>query len=134
MFGDRKFGGNAQSITKGRWVHHTSFLWDFQAANMELLRHPPRMPAYRQARPGCLAARLGLLTRAGPQERSHAEFVCRLRERWAQRETLGLRVAQQLVRQGYTVVDTPLEAAESVLATPHLSSSALLDPAELSVA
>ena len=50
VFGNRKFGGNAQSITKGRWVHHTSFLWDFQSSNMELLRHPPRMPAYRQAR------------------------------------------------------------------------------------
>jgi len=53
VFGDRKFGGNAQSIVKGRWVHHTSFLWDFQAANMALLRQPPRMPAYRQVRPAC---------------------------------------------------------------------------------
>ena len=60
VFGDRKFGGNAQSIIKGRWVHHTSFLWDFQSANMELLRHPPRMPAYRQVRANAgLAARLG---------------------------------------------------------------------------
>ena len=58
VFGDRKFGGNAQSIIKGRWVHHTSFLWDFQPANMELLRHPPRMPAYRQARTSCVTVRL----------------------------------------------------------------------------
>jgi lipoate-protein ligase A len=50
VFGERKFGGNAQSIIKGRWVHHTSFLWDFQPAHMALLQHPPRMPAYRQAR------------------------------------------------------------------------------------
>ena len=57
VFGNRKFGGNAQSIIKGRWVHHTSFLWDFQSANMELLRHPPRTPAYRQARAACVAAR-----------------------------------------------------------------------------
>uniref|UniRef100_A0ACD5V1T6 Uncharacterized protein n=1 Tax=Avena sativa TaxID=4498 RepID=A0ACD5V1T6_AVESA len=28
-FSHRKFGGNAQSITKDRWVHHTSFLWDY---------------------------------------------------------------------------------------------------------
>ena len=60
VFGNRKFGGNAQSIIKGRWVHHTSFLWDFQSGNMELLRHPPRTPAYRQARAACLAA---LITR-----------------------------------------------------------------------
>ena len=57
VFGSRKFGGNAQSIIKGRWVHHTSFLWDFQPANMELLRHPPRTPAYRQARAACVTAR-----------------------------------------------------------------------------
>ncbi|XP_031377275.1 uncharacterized protein LOC116192774 isoform X2 [Punica granatum] len=31
VFGDRKFGGNAQSITKRRWLHHTSFLWDYEA-------------------------------------------------------------------------------------------------------
>ncbi|KAJ1268566.1 hypothetical protein BS78_07G144900 [Paspalum vaginatum] len=31
--GHRKFGGNAQSITKKpRWVHHTSFLWDYDRA------------------------------------------------------------------------------------------------------
>lgn len=134
MFGDRKFGGNAQSIIKGRWVHHTSFLWDFQPANMELLRHPPRMPAYRQARARCAGLRLRLADAARPQERDHAEFVCRLRERWPQRETLGLRVARQLAQQGYTVVDTSLEAAERVMALPHLSSSVLLDAAELSTA
>ena len=65
------------------------------------------------------------------QARGHTDFVCRLRERWPQRETLVLRVAQRLAQQGYTVVDTPLEVAERVLATPHLSSSALLGAAEL---
>jgi hypothetical protein len=60
--------------------------------------------------------------------------VCRLRERWPQRETLALRIAQQLMRQGYTVVDTPLEAAEKVMALPHLSSSVVLDATELSAA
>ena len=68
------------------------------------------------------------------QARGHAEFVCRLRERWPQRETLALRVAQRLAQQGYTVVDTPLGVAERVLVTPHLSSSALLGAAELSAA
>lgn len=32
-FGNRKFGGNAQSITKLRFCHHTSFLWDYNSAN-----------------------------------------------------------------------------------------------------
>ncbi|CAN0908910.1 Inactive lipoate--protein ligase 2 [Linum grandiflorum] len=61
VFGDRKFGGNAQSITKSRWVHHTSFLWDYEDWNMEYLKLPSRAPGYRLAR-------------------DHTEFVCRMRE------------------------------------------------------
>ena len=49
-FGQRKFGGNAQAITKNRWLHHTSFLWDFEPASMRLLRLPARAPAYRAVR------------------------------------------------------------------------------------
>ena len=48
---NRKCGGNAQYITKDRFVHHTSFLWDFKVENMQLLKHPPKMPLYRQNRP-----------------------------------------------------------------------------------
>jgi lipoate-protein ligase A len=48
VYGEHKFGGNAQSITKGRWVHHTSLLWDFHPPNMELLKFPPKSPHYRQ--------------------------------------------------------------------------------------
>lgn len=46
-FGSRKFGGNAQSITKNRWVHHTSFLWDYDVSNMDYLKLPMRAPEYR---------------------------------------------------------------------------------------
>ena len=48
VFNERKFGGNAQSITGRRWLHHTSFLWDFQQQAMALLKHPPRAPKYRE--------------------------------------------------------------------------------------
>ncbi|KAF3625799.1 Light-harvesting chlorophyll-protein complex I subunit A4 [Capsicum annuum] len=48
VFDNRKFGGNAQSITKGRWVHHTSFLWDYEMENMAYLKLPKRAPDYRQ--------------------------------------------------------------------------------------
>jgi lipoate-protein ligase A len=46
-FGDRKFGGNAQSITKNRWIHHTSFLWDYEVKNMSYLKLPAKAPKYR---------------------------------------------------------------------------------------
>jgi hypothetical protein len=48
---DRKVGGNAQAISRDRWVHHTSFLWSFDPANMDLLALPEKRPAYRGDRP-----------------------------------------------------------------------------------
>lgn len=47
VFGDLKMGGNAQSIVKNGWLHHTSFLWDFDPANMDYLRMPAKRPDYR---------------------------------------------------------------------------------------
>jgi lipoate-protein ligase A len=61
VLGARKVGGNAQSISRDRWVHHTSFLWDFDPANMAYLKHPPKAPAYRAAR-------------------AHTDFLARLRD------------------------------------------------------
>ena len=107
MLGEHKFGGNAQSITKGRWVHHTSFLWDYDAANMSCLKLPVRRPAYRQ-------------------ERDHGSFVCRLRDRLTERGVLGDRVASQLAGSGYGVMETTLAEAEEALARPHISGNALL--------
>ncbi|PKA60340.1 hypothetical protein AXF42_Ash008399 [Apostasia shenzhenica] len=46
-FENRKFGGNALSITKNRWIHHTSFLWDYDGKNMEYLKIPKRAPEFR---------------------------------------------------------------------------------------
>ncbi len=50
VIGNKKVGGNAQSITKDRFVHHTTFLWDYCPDLMELLKQPSRQPAYRQER------------------------------------------------------------------------------------
>lgn len=47
VFDDMKFGGNAQSITKDRWIHHTSFLWDYNPENMRYLKMPSKKPDYR---------------------------------------------------------------------------------------
>ncbi|KAB1216722.1 hypothetical protein CJ030_MR4G003853 [Morella rubra] len=47
VFGNHKFGGNAQSITKNRWIHHTSFLWDYEVRSMAYLKLPERAPEYR---------------------------------------------------------------------------------------
>ena len=47
VLGERKMGGNAQSIVKGGWLHHTSFLWDYNNENMEYLSLPSKRPEYR---------------------------------------------------------------------------------------
>jgi hypothetical protein len=47
VLGDKKFGGNAQSIIKDRFLHHTSFLWDYQDFRMAYLKLPERAPTYR---------------------------------------------------------------------------------------
>lgn len=59
VIGDKKCGGNAQYMRKERWLHHTSFLWDYEPSNMQYLLKPSRMPEYRQ-------------------NRNHEDFLCRL--------------------------------------------------------
>lgn len=58
---EKKCGGNAQYIRKERWLLHTSFLFDYDPKNMELLTLPEKRPLYRQ-------------------NRSHEEFLCRLND------------------------------------------------------
>eukprot|EP01083_Nonionella_stella_P241819 844072_1 len=49
-FGQKKIGGNAQCIIKDRFLHHTSFLWDFDEDRMNILKFPGRTPDYRSGR------------------------------------------------------------------------------------
>lgn len=47
---DKKFGGNAQYISKKRFVHHSTLLWDFDPNLMSCLKHPKKAPNYRSER------------------------------------------------------------------------------------
>ena len=69
VIGNLKCGGNAQYITKNRFVQHTSFLWDFSSKNMEYLLHPKKTPAYRE-------------------NRKHKQFLCTLKEHLPTKGTL----------------------------------------------
>lgn len=60
VVGSRKIGGNAQYIRQSRWLHHTTFLFDFEPTSMNYLKNPPRQPKYRQ-------------------NRSHADFLTTLK-------------------------------------------------------
>jgi lipoate-protein ligase A len=51
--GSKKFGGNAQSLVKDRFLHHTSILWDVDTSAMgKYLKLPPKdmLPEYRRER------------------------------------------------------------------------------------
>lgn len=50
VLGEKKIGGNAQSIVKGGWLHHTSFLWDYDQDHMAYLSLPKKQPEYRNNR------------------------------------------------------------------------------------
>ncbi len=57
---DRKCTGNAQYLRKDRFLHHSSFLWDYNSSNMDYLLHPKKTPLYRE-------------------NRSHCDFICKIR-------------------------------------------------------
>ncbi len=67
VIGNKKCGGNALYIKKDRWLVHTSFLWDYKPAHMQLLKHPAKTPPYRAGR-------------------SHDDFLCRLKDFLPSRE------------------------------------------------
>lgn len=50
VFGEHKVAGNAQSIGKSGWLHHTCWLWDYQPEHMQYLQLPTKRPSYRQDR------------------------------------------------------------------------------------
>ena len=109
VFGGRKFGGNAQAISKGRWVHHTSFLWDYQPESMRLLKQPSRRPAYRG-------------------DRAHEAFVCRLKEALPDRRGFVDALTRLPELAGWDVVETSLEEAEAeVLGRRHLRSTRVVE-------
>lgn len=78
--GDKKCGGNAQYIKKERWLHHTSFLWDYQEANMSYLLHPKKTPSYRQGR-------------------AHSDFLCKLKETFPCKQTLIDQIVSSLASE-----------------------------------
>ncbi len=75
--GERKCGGNAQYIKKNRWLHHTSFLWDYALQNMEYLRLPVKRPNYRA-------------------DRAHSEFLCTLKSYAESKEALIASLLKEL--------------------------------------
>jgi lipoate-protein ligase A len=102
-FGEYKFAGNAQCISRERWVHHTSFLWDFDTFNMKYLLMPEKRPAYRR-------------------DRQHSQFLTRLKDYFppaiAQQEVFYDGVVHQL-REMFDVTEVSEEEAREILTRPQ---------------
>lgn len=103
-FGHRKFAGNAQCLTRKRWVHHTSFLWDFSDDNMEALQLPEKRPQYRE-------------------DRRHADFLTRIRAQvpFALSESPEIvdDAVTEHLRDLFDVQEATLEEALSIMQKPQ---------------
>ncbi|KAM7483325.1 hypothetical protein LguiB_007908 [Lonicera macranthoides] len=113
VIGTCKFGGNAQSITKKRWIHHTSFLWDYDTHNMAYLKHPKKVPEYRLAR-------------------GHLDFICRMKDYLPRSDFINGTV--DAVGSQFSVRPMDLEAVESSSNIKFAHSSRLLTKQELEAA
>jgi lipoate---protein ligase len=96
---DRKCGGNAQYLCKKRWLHHSSFLWDYDSENMGYLKFPLKTPLYRQ-------------------KRSHEEFLCRLKSFFHNKESFYTQTLDHLRSQFNLIKVLPNEAWK-LLDRPH---------------
>ena len=99
VIGKHKCGGNAQYIQKHRFVHHTTFLWDYDPLQMDYLLHPKKTPTYRDGR-------------------SHHQFLCRLKEFLPSKSHFISQIKNQL-KQTYLVQNTPLNPLIPLLSKPH---------------
>lgn len=102
--GDRKCGGNAQYIKKDRWLHHTSFLWDYSEENMDYLLLPAQRPRYRE-------------------NRSHEAFLTRLKHHCEHSKILLEQFKKELVKRLYM---EPISLS-SLHLKPHRQSTHLID-------
>jgi lipoate-protein ligase A len=106
VFGEKKFGGNAQYIQKERCLHHTSFLWDFDESKMEMLRLPEKRPQYRS-------------------NRAHSDFLCTLKHHYKSKEEL-LDHLKKHLKTCFEVKTLEFEEALRIRELPHRRSSHFL--------
>lgn len=99
VIGKKKFGGNAQYICKGRYLHHSSLLWDYNCSYMDYLHLPEKRPIYRKDRP-------------------HERFLCRLKDLLPCRYSFLEKITRQLA-EIFTLIESSLSAALQALDQPH---------------
>lgn len=106
VIGEKKWGGNAQYLTKGRWLHHTSILWNYDPDAMKMLLHPKKVPAYRR-------------------ERSHDEFLMALNDHFPEKKALEQAVVSA-AKDRFDVSLVTQGDIEEILLRPHRTSTHLV--------
>lgn len=106
-FNDKKVGGNAQYIQKGRWLHHSSFLWDYDVEKMDYLLLPEKRPKYRSDRP-------------------HSDFLCSLRPVYGDKAIL-INDLTSHIRSELKAFPNEGHDFSSIMNRPHRRSTALLE-------
>lgn len=99
IFGEKKFGGNAQYICKDRWLHHTSFLWDYCPDHMASLKLPQKRPLYRG-------------------DRSHNDFLCKLKDYYPSQDHFKSTLMNGLQAQ-FELQPLNLEEVQKLLEQPY---------------
>lgn len=107
VIGNKKFGGNAQYMRKERWLHHSSFLWDFNEELMRCLKQPLKMPEYRV-------------------RRSHSDFLCKLKDFLPHPGLLQERLIVSLGKN-FNLIHRSLKEVEDLLIQDHRKSTAYLE-------
>jgi len=111
VLGEKKIGGNAQAISGGRWLHHTSFLYDYKEDTMRLLKHPPKCPEYRKGR-------------------EHADFVTKLRHVESDRSRFVKGIEMSIESNGFVPVPASLDVIQdAVQANTLVGTRVLYSPA-----
>lgn len=106
VLGHRKFGGNAQSIIKNRWLHHSSLLWKFDPSQMNYLLLPSRRPSYRE-------------------DRSHADFLCSLSSHWPSASHFQAQLVGHL-QHHFGIQKVEGEELEKIARQPHRQATTLV--------
>jgi lipoate-protein ligase A len=106
VIGERKCGGNAQYLCRGRWLHHTSFLWEYDPENMAYLKMPSKTPRYRQ-------------------QRTHEEFLCTLKPHFVDEEEFYKRFLSYLHQQ-FSIITIPFEEAWKTTDYSHRKATCMI--------
>jgi hypothetical protein len=104
----RKVAGNAQCVTKGRWLQHTSFLWDFRPERMDVLKEPKRRPEYRG-------------------QRKHHAFLAPLVSFGFERAAMLDTIEDAFEARGFSLVSAGTAKVHACKCTPRLACVAIID-------